>query len=99
LSSAKEVVGPPGTGKTMTITEVVRGIIECSDFDVIVLSERNGAIDAIAQKIAGDCLSRIGDSPMYKVKDMRLWTKLLAYGSYDGMGTSTQLFTVPGKLR
>ena len=58
LLTAMEVAGPPGSGKTKTITELVRSILECTDHDVIVLSERNGAIDAIAEKFAGDCLKR-----------------------------------------
>jgi hypothetical protein len=98
LTTAKEVAGPPGSGKTKTITELVRAIVECTDYDVIVLSERNGAIDAIAEKLAGDCIERVSPEAT-KVKDIRLWTNVLAFGSSGGIGISTKLFTLTDKLR
>jgi AAA domain len=99
LLSAKEVAGPPGTGKTKTITEVIRGILECTKFDVIILSERNGAIDAIAQKIASDCLRMNDDSADYSVTNIKLWSKVLAFGSATSMGTFTQNFVPTVKIR
>ncbi|GKY95983.1 hypothetical protein MPSEU_000558800 [Mayamaea pseudoterrestris] len=97
LKTAREVAGPPGTGKTKTITELVRSILECTSFDVIVLSERNGAIDAIAEKIAGDCIctSKLQKTP--SIKDIRLWITLLAFGSAS-LGPSTSLFTHKKKM-
>jgi hypothetical protein len=94
-----EVAGPPGTGKTKTITELVRSILECTDHHVIVLSERNGAIDAIADKFADDCVDRNPRNEPKSVKNVRLWNCLMAFGSVGSMGSSTKLFTVDGKLR
>jgi hypothetical protein len=99
LTTAMEVAGPPGTGKTKTITEVVRSILECTDHHVIVLSERNGAIDAIADKFADDCVDRNPRNEPKSVKNVRLWNCLMAFGSVGSMGSSTKLFTVDGKLR
>jgi hypothetical protein len=99
LLTAKEVAGPPGSGKTKTITEVIRGILDCSDYDVMVLSERNGAIDAIAQKIADDCLTKRGKNKYYEVANVRLWNKVLAFGSQGSMGESAKLFTFSEKLK
>ena len=105
LPTAMEVAGPPGTGKTRTITELVRGILCCTDSDIIVLSERNGAIDAIAEKIAGDCVHQSNHSNQtnrrktVRVTDVELWTAVAAFGSAGSIGPSTQLFTQSEKLR
>jgi hypothetical protein len=96
VRAALEVAGPPGTGKTKTITELIRSILRCTSHDVIVLSERNGAIDAIAEKIAHDCIKV--DGKKKTVKDIELWTKVLCFGS-SGMGTSAKLFTLNKKMR
>lgn len=50
LKSAMEVAGPPGTGKTKTIVELVRALLKTTDLNIVILSERNGAINAIAEK-------------------------------------------------
>jgi len=50
IQTAMEVAGPPGTGKTKTITELIRSLFHCTENDVIVLFERNFAVDAIAEK-------------------------------------------------
>jgi hypothetical protein len=99
LKSAVEVAGPPGTGKTKTITELVRSILECTERHVIVLSERNGAIDAIADKFADDCVERNSRSEVERVTHLLLWTSLLSFGSSGSMGSSTKLFTLEEKLR
>jgi hypothetical protein len=80
-------------GKTKTITELVRGIIQCTDHEVIVLSERNGAIEAIADKIAGDCLDFSRSKKDPRLVDVSLWMSVLAFGSVGGMGESTKRFT------
>ena len=86
-------------GKTKTITELVRGIIQCTDHEVIVLSERNGAIDAIAEKIADDCLAFSDSKVDPRVIDVSLWMNVLAFGSAGGMGKSTKHFTMEQKKR
>ena len=94
-------VTPTGTGKTKAITELVRGILECTELDVIVLSERNGAIDAIASKLSGDCLrgELRGKKSAPVVTNISLWTTILAFGSPGSIGTSTRLFTLNEKMR
>jgi hypothetical protein len=99
LATAVEVAGPPGTGKTRTITELVRSILECTDYHVIVLSERNGAVDAIADKFADDCVVRDPQNEPMSVKNVSLWKCLMAFGSAEGMGSSSKLFTLEEKLR
>ena len=59
-----------------------------------MLSERNGAIDAIAEKMAHDCM----DVKRMTVKDVSLWNRVLAYGS-SGMGFFSKLFRLEEKLR
>jgi Cdc6-like AAA superfamily ATPase len=93
-----EVAGPPGTGKTKTIIEVVRGLLECTNKDTIVLSERNGAIDAIAEKFADVCLRTSGFT-VKGVKDVPLWMNVMAYGAVKAMGPSAKLFTLDEKMR
>lgn len=98
LKTVMEVAGPPGTGKTKTIIEVVRGLLECTDKDTIVLSERNGAIDAIAEKFADVCL-RTSGSTVKGVIDVPLWMNVMAYGAAEAMGPSAKLFTLDEKMR
>jgi hypothetical protein len=99
LATALEVAGPPGTGKTRTITELVRSILECTDYHVIVLSERNGAVDAIADKFADDCVVRDLQNEPKSVKNVSLWKCLMCFGSAGGMGSSSKLFTLEAKLK
>ena len=97
MKTAIEVAGPPGTGKTKTITELTRALLACTKFNIIVLSERNGAIDAIAEKYAKDCLSRQNFDSKIEISDIDLWEKMLTFGS-PNMGTSTKLFTMSAKI-
>jgi len=80
--------------------ELIRSILKCTGHHVIVLSERNGAIDAIAEKIAEDCIDhKHGDSiKKAKVRDVHLWSSVVAFGS-SGVGPSTNLFLPEEKLR
>jgi hypothetical protein len=97
LRSTMEVAGPPGTGKTKTITALVDTLMECTDFDVFVLSERNGAINAIAEKFKDVSLDI--SSKRTKVIDPRIWMSVLTYGAGDTIGDSTKMFTLDEKLR
>jgi hypothetical protein len=98
VKSAMEVAGPPGSGKTKTITELVRGQLECTTKNIVVMSERNGAIDAIAEKFAELC---IGTSPgrQPRITDLNLWNMIMTFGAASTVGPSTELFTLEAKLR
>ena len=97
IKTAMECAGPPGTGKTKVITELMRAILYCTDYDIIILSERNGAIDAIAEKIANDCIKQpLSKSP--SVKDFVLWRRVLSFGS-AGMGSYSRMFRLEEKLK
>jgi AAA domain len=100
LKNAMECAGPPGTGKTKTIVEMIRSILHCTDLEVIVLSERNGAIDAIAEMLAHDCLDIVDTSSNnnVKIKDMILWYEILAVGS-AGMGSFARRFKLDEKVK
>lgn len=95
--TAMEVAGPPGSGKTKTITELVRGLLECTSKNIVVMSERNGAIDAIAEKFADECLD-IDGNDIY-ITDLDLWNKIMTFGASTTVGPSTELFTLEAKLR
>jgi hypothetical protein len=97
LMTAMKVAGPPGTGKTKTITELIRCILECTDGDALILSERNGAIDAIAEKFVDRCVKKRRNG-LHDIKDPTMWTNLLVVGSSGSMGQSAKLFTVEEKL-
>ena len=101
VKTAMEVAGPPGTGKTKTITELIRSLLECTKYNIIVFSERNGAIDAIAEKIFQTTMTSTGaiDSQKHfvEVRDLEMWASVLTFGS-KGMGQHTKLFSLPTKL-
>eukprot|EP00804_Cyclotella_cryptica_P025558 CCRYP_002821-RD/>CCRYP_002821-RD protein AED:0.06 eAED:0.06 QI:49/1/1/1/1/1/7/146/1058 len=97
LKTAIEVAGPPGTGKTKTIVELVRALLQCTSFDILLLSERNGAINAVAEKFKDACISMRGKNG--QVSDFDVWTSIMTYGSGESMGESTRLFTLDEKLR
>ena len=96
IKTAMECAGPPGTGKTKVITELVRAVLHCTDYNLIILSERNGAIDAIAERIASDCINN-PKSTRQSVKDFILWRRVLSFGS-AGMGSYSRLFRMEEKL-
>mmetsp|Transcript_3537 Transcript_3537/g.4813 ORF Transcript_3537/g.4813 Transcript_3537/m.4813 type:complete len:625 (+) Transcript_3537:693-2567(+) len=98
VKTANEVAGPPGTGKTKTIVELVRSLLECSDHEIIVLSERNGAIDAIAEKFKEASIKGISKGKV-EIKDPLVWLSLLTYGASNAMGACTKMFTLEEKLR
>jgi hypothetical protein len=96
LKTAGEVAGPPGTGKTHTISAIVRSLLSSSDKNIIVLSERNGAIDAIADKFLSSCFE-MRNGKLSKLVDMDMWMNILTYGSPEAIGTNTKEFLVPQK--
>jgi len=51
LKTAMKIAGLPGTGKTKTIVELVGALLQCTSYDILVLRERNGAINAVAEKL------------------------------------------------
>ena len=101
LKTAMEVAGPPGSGKTKTIVELVRALLHCTSHDILLLSERNGAINAVAEKFQKDSLDLSGSAPKIKVKvkDLHVWSSVMAYGVGDSMGESTKLFTQDTKIQ
>jgi len=100
MKTAMEVAGPPGTGKTKTILELVRSILQCTSYNIILLSERNGAIEAIAETFANACLLLKDIKKLEKIQvvDYPTWSSLVAYGS-NSIGPSTKLFTWGIKIR
>ncbi len=97
LKTSMEVAGPPGTGKTKTIVELVKALLKCTNFDILVLSERNGAINAIAEKFKKESL--ITQGKKIKITDLHVWTSVMAYGGAESMGESTKLFSIQEKLK
>jgi transcription elongation factor Elf1 len=98
LKSAMEVAGPPGTGKTKTVVELSRALMDCTRHDVVVISERNGAIDAIAEKFAEHCIE-FNDDGDALIFNEETWLNVLTFGAGNAMGASTKLFTLVEKLR
>lgn len=97
IKTAMEVAGPPGTGKTKTIVELVRALLQCTSYDLLVLSERNGAINAIAEKFKTESTTTKGKT--IEITDLQVWLSVMAYGAGDTMGESTKSFTLEEKLK
>jgi hypothetical protein len=98
LKTAGEVAGPPGTGKTQTISAIVRSLLNASKKNIVVLSERNGAIDAIADKFLSSCFDR-RNGKLSKLVDLNMWMNILTFGAPEGIGTNTKEFLVPQKMK
>jgi hypothetical protein len=94
LKTATEVAGPPGTGKTQVIGSLVMALLTCSDKNIVVLSERNGAIDAIAEKFSKLCVDKRGE-----VFNLDMWKNILAFGSKEAIGVNTKEFLAEEKLK
>jgi hypothetical protein len=97
LRTAMEVAGPPGTGKTKTIVELVRALLRCTNYDILVLSERNGAINAVAEKFKSESI--LMKEKKIEVINLHLWQSVMTYGVGDTMGDSTKSFTLEEKLK
>jgi hypothetical protein len=97
LKTAMEIAGPPGTGKTKTIVELVRSLLQCTSYDIILLSERNGAINAVADKFKIASLDINGED--ISITDLSVWSSVMTYGAGENMGDCTKLFTMEAKLR
>jgi hypothetical protein len=98
LKTAGEVAGPPGTGKTQTISAIVRSLLNASEKNIVVLSERNGAIDAIADKFLSSCFDK-KNGKLSKLVDMNMWMNILTFGAPEAIGTNTKEFLVPQKMQ
>jgi hypothetical protein len=98
LKTAREVAGPPGTGKTQTISAIVRSLLNASEKNIVVLSERNGAIDAIADQFLGSCFEK-RNGKLSKLVDENMWMNILTIGAPKGIGTNTKEFLVPQKMK
>mmetsp|Transcript_3022 Transcript_3022/g.8731 ORF Transcript_3022/g.8731 Transcript_3022/m.8731 type:complete len:1063 (+) Transcript_3022:1610-4798(+) len=96
LKTAMEVAGPPGTGKTKTIVELVRSLLQCTSYDILLLSERNGAINAVAEKFKIASL-KVKNNDI-SITDLPVWSSVMTYGAGDTMGDCTKLFTLEQKL-
>ena len=83
-------------GKTRTITELVRALLRCTNKHIVVLSERNGAIDAIAEKLVSLCITVRGD--VKKIKDLQFWQNIMTYGSTDAIGRFTKMFLLEEEI-
>jgi hypothetical protein len=59
--------------------------------EIVVLSERNGAIDAIAEKFASLCIKTSRTDT--RVVDMSMW-KDIAIGSKEAMGEHAKKFLI-----
>ena len=81
----------------MVIGTLVKELLACSETNIVVLSERNGAIDAIAEKFSKLCLDTKGK--VQEVSDLHMWKNILTFGTKEGVGKHTSLFLLDNKIR
>ena len=82
--------------KKKIIVELVCSLLECTDFGIIVLSECNGAINAISEKFKEVSLKCVMEK--IEVCNPLVWLSLMTYGAKDAMGDSAKLFALEEKL-
>lgn len=76
IKTALEVAGPPGSEKIKTIVELVRSLLECTECNIVILSERNGAINTIADKFVESYFFYKGNG-IPKIIGMSVWHNLV----------------------
>jgi len=74
--------------------------LECTNCNIVVLSERNGAINAIAEKFVEVSIDikKKGGKNDFVIKDVLMWSSVLTYGAIESVGDSTRLFMLDKKL-
>lgn len=74
--------------------------MECTNCNIVVLSERNGAINAIAEKFVEVSIDikKKGGKNDFVIKDVLMWSSVLTYGAIESVGDSTRLFMLDKKL-
>lgn len=85
-----------GTGKTKVISELVRG--SCTKKNVIIVSERNGAIDALANSFLSLCF-QCSNKKLFKLFDFDLWKNVLTCDTMEGIGVHTKEFLLESKMK
>ena len=63
-----------GTGKTKTIVELVSALLQCTNYDILLMSERNGAINAVAEKFKETSLASNGKK--FKIINAEVWNSV-----------------------
>lgn len=62
------------------------------------MSERNGAINAVAEKFKETSLASNGKKFKVINAEIQVWNSVMTYGSKESMGESTKLFTLDEKI-
>ena len=82
LNDVNIIEGPPGTGKSYMITALIQKINnELSDFNIILLSEKNGAIGAVMEHLNNRML-----------EDEELLFSLISFGSENANEITKKYF-------
>lgn len=88
------IIGPPGSGKSRTIVALILQLLDemPQEHVVILTSEKNGAVEAVAEHLHRACVSRDG-----KITDLAFFEKISAFGS-TGMKEKTRSFVHDEKM-
>ena len=77
------VHGPPGTGKTTTIVQAIKGLIKQNGKQILVVAPSNTAVDLLSEKLAAEGLNvlRIGNPARVseKLTSLTLDSKMTAH--------------------
>ena len=93
MKASNVIVGPPGTGKSKTIVNLIHQILAefPSNHIVVLTSEKNGAVEAVAEHLWNACTAND------RVTDVAFFEKIAAFGS-AGMKERTRSFTHQEKV-
>ena len=76
LQSCMQFMGPPGTGKSHTISIFMEQLMLYTDYDVVLLSEKNTAVTAVMENLM-QCIQ-----PSNKSKfNSKLWSSIITFCS------------------
>ena len=90
LQSCMQFIGPPGTGKSHTISVFMEQLILHTNYDVVLLSEKNTAMTAVVEHLKKNILATSFNTS--------LWSAIMTFCSPQASGVVKEFYDIDQKL-